>query len=224
VVLIIAVPAETLLLRALATPDPQVAAREWVAGLSTTSLRDASNQVQQYPFVYRKEIMRALTPSARARVWSAHLGAYLRNHPALDETAANAIRAAMSMATAEAFGNTPSAALRESVGAVAQQIEDLLGREEARLLMYRLGPVDGSFASAEPLSHKLTNYIRHLAVVMAGKAPDCDCNQGFGCDSTDSHCSGATACDPDTEWPSCGWFWNEDCDGMCMNGRETVAN
>jgi hypothetical protein len=220
VILIIAVPAESILLRALTTPSTADAARAWVSGLSDASLHDAADRVQSYSFAYRKEILRALAPAERAEVWRGHLQGYLDAHPELDQMAVIAIKAAIMLATPEAFGAEATDALKAQVGIVAQQLSELLGRDEALYLMYRLGPKDGSFASVEPVTEKLANYIRHLAVVMAGDGGDCDCSTGFGCDGSDNRCFGATGCTADTEWPACGWFWNEDCDGTCQAGAE----
>jgi len=209
-------PVETILLRAISTPDSQDAVRAWVADLSSEQLAGAADQIQQYPFVYRKEIMRALTPAARSTVWREHLQSYLDTHPALDPTAAIAIEAAQGLLTPAAY-EAPSSAMRAQLVVVAEQISELIGREEAEYLLYRLGPADGTFASLEPLSERLANYVRDLVVAMA-REDDCECSTSFGCDGMYTHCSDEVTCAPDEEWPACGWGWYEDCDGMCKIG------
>lgn len=209
-------PVETILLRAISTPDSQDAVQAWVADLSSEQLAGAADQIQQYPLAYRKEIMRALTPAARSAVWQEHLQSYLDTHPALDPTAAIAIGAAQALLTPAAY-EAPSSAMRAQLVVVAEQISELLGREEAEYLLYRLGPADGTFASLEPLSERLANYVRDLVVAMA-RQDDCECSTGFGCDGSYTHCSDEIACTPDEEWPACGWGWFEDCDGICRLG------
>jgi hypothetical protein len=209
-------PVETILIRALSAPDEQSAARQWAEALSTTGLETAANDIQAYPFTYRKEIMRALTPAGRAATWSAHLQAYLDAQPGLNPAAVAVIEELLAVTTADNFAN-PNAALSEQVAGLAAEVEQLLGREEAEYLLYRLGPPDGSFASREPVVERLANAVRGWFVVLA-RIDDCNCSTGFGCDGFYTHCSDEHACTPDTEWPACGWLWMQDCDGMCATG------
>jgi hypothetical protein len=83
-VIALTIPTETILLNALQTPDPQSAVRSWVGTLSFDDLRAAATQVSDYPFAYRREIMRALPPVLRAAVWRAHIRTYISLHDELD--------------------------------------------------------------------------------------------------------------------------------------------
>lgn len=215
VVVAVFVPVETILLRAITTPDSRQAAQEWAEGLDESAREAAAGAIQEYPFEYRKEIMRVIAPERRSSVWQDHLRTYLNAHPALDETAVIAIHSAMDALSPDAFAN-PSAAARDGIVLVSEQIADLLGREEAEYLMYRLGPTDGTFASREPLVERLTNFVRHT--VLRAFAPDCTCATGWGCDGYSTHCAEGTGCDVDETWPMCGWVWNEICDGLCRGG------
>jgi hypothetical protein len=216
VALAITLPAESILLRAISTPDSREAVRNWVAGLSAPELAEAVAEIQAYPFAYRKELMGALTPEERSGTWRGHIDAYLADHPELDETARIALGAAQAAMGPEAFA-TPTAVSRARIVLVAEQIEALLGREEAEYLMYRLGPADGTFASLEPWTERLANRVRDAFVALAG-ADDCECNTDFGCDGYFTHCGDSSTCEPDESWPMCGWGWMEECNGTCRGG------
>ena len=102
---------------------------------------------------------------------------------------------------------------------IADQISAIIGRGEAEYLFYRLGPRDEQIASIEPLGMRLTNYVRDLIVVLAN-AEDCDCSSEWGCEGYGSTCRTSVSCNVDNEWPSCGWLWNEDCNGLCNSAME----
>jgi len=215
VVLALTIPAETILLRAISTPDYGQAVEAWVSKLSAAELDAAADAVQFYPYQYRREIMRKLTPASRAGVWRDHLETYLQEHPNLDSAAIPAIQAAIALASPTNFAS-PTAAVREQMRLVAGQLEQILGRDEAEYLLYRLGPKDGTFASREPLGQKLANWVRSAMVTLA-RDGDCECNPEFGCNGG-AVCDDGSSCTADTEWPACGWMWWEDCTGTCRAG------
>jgi hypothetical protein len=211
-------PIEVILLQAWSTPDPKLAIREYVTGLNRDELRAAADVIGDYPFNYRREIVRALDREGRAAVWQKHLGRYLETHPGLDSTARIVLETAIALATPSFFEH-PTAAEREQAQLLAEQVVTLLGREEAEFLLYRLGPKDGRFASREPLSMRFANWVRGVAIAMADEATDCNCNSEYGCDSSGTSCrTGAQGCTIDEDWPACGWFWNQTCDGLCSVG------
>jgi len=212
VALALTLPAETILLQAIATPSSKQAVRQWVASLSTKDLLAAANAIESYPVIYRKEIMRALTPDLRAQIWRSHIQIYIDTHPALSSDALPALEAAIALITPDLFDAT-GAKRRTETALIADQITALLGRAEAEYLLYRLGPKDEQTASIEPLGMRLANYVRDMLVVLA-TADDCDCSSGWGCDGYPGACR-TNGCNPDTEWPMCGWLWNEECDGFC---------
>lgn len=212
VALALTLPAETILLQAIATPSSKQAVRQWVASLSTNDLLAAANAIESYPVIYRKEIMRALTPDLRAQIWRSHIQMYIDTHPALSSDALPALEAAIALITPDLFDAT-GVKRRAETALIADQITALLGRSEAEYLLYRLGPKDEQTASIEPLGMRLANYVRDMLVVLA-TTDDCDCSSGWGCDGYPGSCR-TNGCNPDTEWPMCGWLWNEECDGVC---------
>jgi hypothetical protein len=215
VVLAVTLPVELVLLQALATPSQKEEISNWVTALSAEELQQASESIQLYPLRYRREIMRALSPAQRSFVWRAHIAGYLQAHPALDDATRVTLGAAILAASPEALAS-PTTESREQIRAVAEQLVTLISRDEAEYLLYRLGPKDGTFTSLQPLSHKLAGYIRSVAVALARDA-DCDCNTDWGCDFG-SKCDGSASCTVDEEWPACGWFWSDPCDGLCRTG------
>ncbi len=212
-------PVEIVLLEALATPEEEAAVYEWVASLSTQELDLVADQVSFYPEAYRKEVMRALRPERRSEVWRDHIKTYVAERPWLSADVIPVLEAAIALATPQAL-SSPSEADRAQIRLVAEQVENLLGREEAEYLLYRLGPRDEfQIASAEPLRMRLGNFVRGLMVAEA-RIAGCSCALSWGCDGYSTHCSSLLECEPDEEWPMCGWMWEEPCDGRCAAGTE----
>ena len=210
-------PVESILLRAVSNQDVQQVARQWAAQLSVSQADGAANQIQSYPFAYRREIMRVLPPARRASVWRNHIVRYVGANPGLSDSVKALLYNAASLATPSEF-TTPTDDGRNALAIIAEQTKVLLGKDAADYLFYRLGPADGTFASAEPLGQKLATYVRNIFVVEA-RDEDCDCAMSFGCDAP-SHCSTAMSCNTVNQWPMCGWWWNSPCDGLCMAGLQ----
>lgn len=209
-------PAEVILLRAIATPDRTQAIQEWGASLSSDQLSAAGSQIESYPFEYRRSIFRAMTPAQRAQTWRAHIARYAKAHPELDSQAQDLLRSAQSALTAQLLSQ-PTAADRASIHAVADQIVATLGKDVADELLYYVGKKDTSTASAEPVMMRLTNYVRDQVTLFAA-SPTCDCAMSWGCQSWSQHCTQVAYCDVTDSWPACGWAWSEACDGLCAGG------
>lgn len=215
-IVLVTIPAEVILLRALVTPSQNQAVREWADGLSESALDRAAGQIQSYPLLYRREIMRALPNEKRSAVWRAHLDGYLQTHPQLDGAAVGLIRTASSVLTPDLFAG-PTDEKRSALHAVAEQLVATIGQEEAEYLLYRLGPRDGTFASFEPMAMRLSNTVRGMFIASA-QMYDCDCNLYWGCFSWQLSCSDGITCKIDDQWPMCGWAWTDPCDGICVMG------
>jgi hypothetical protein len=215
-VLLLTIPAELVLLRALAEPDQNAAVRTWAASRSETELQSAAANIQSFPVLYRREIMRALEPVDRVRVWRSHLLTYVQTRPSLDTNAAALIVTVAGMLTPDMFVQATEEQ-RASVKAIAEQIQTLIGPADARFLLERLGPEDGTFASFEPMAMYLSNKVRGVFVGLA-QSGVCDCSQSHGCYGFGSSCSGALSCAEDFTWPACGWFWGDPCNGLCVAG------
>ena len=216
VVLALTVPAETILLKALQSPDDADAARQWVASLDSVELNEASGKVTGYSFVYRREIMRALPAEQRAATWRNHFRKYVQAHPELSGPERDVLAAAEAAATAQAISN-PTADERASLKALADQMVAVLGQEAAEYLLVWMGPRETSFASSlEPLTLKLASAVRGSFSLLA-QSPSCDCDLEFGCYGYWEHCMSEPYCDPDLNYPMCGWWWNDPCNGVCGN-------
>jgi hypothetical protein len=207
------IPSETILLRALQTTDTTQAIQNWASTLDSGDLQSAASTIETYPFAYRKAIMRALGPIARAAVWQRHIRAYEKLHPEFDANTVNALEAAASAITPRAMA-TPTDDDRAAIDAAATQLVSLIGRDQAEYLLVQLGPRDGTFASAEPISMKIANYVREKFVALA-RTSNCDCAMDFGCINYWYTCDNQQYCYPVDSWPACGWAWVEECDGSC---------
>jgi len=212
--LALTLPAETILLKALQSPTDAEAIQAWTADLDSAQLSTVASRIQSYPFAYRKEILRALTPEQRSGVWRKHIAAYIQQHPELDSTAVTALQAAIAAATPDALSRAGSASETAATRAIAEQVQTLLGKDTAKYLFYYLGPTDGTFASHEPITMKLASYVRNNFVVQA-RSEWCDCAMNFGCDMYDSQCASGIYCYTYGSWPACGWFFNSECNGLC---------
>lgn len=209
----LAIPAESILLKALVTPSAQDAIRDWVEGLDSTALATTTANVQSYPFAYRREILRRQSPTVRSNVWRHHLSAYVQARPGLDPAVVAMIKTASDLAS-PSFFDLPTDAERASVHAVADQLTTAIGREETEYLLYRLGGRDGTFASFEPLALFLGNKVRGF-VQLSAIDPPCECSMAWGCYDV-TVCSQAITCNWDNRWPMCGWLWSDPCDGLCL--------
>jgi hypothetical protein len=198
-----------------ASTDTVTAAFEWASSLSSQDLERATASIGDYPVAYRRALMRASSPQHRSLVWRGHIADYAETHPDLSTAVIGLLGRASALASPENL-STPDAAARAEMRRVAEQLKTLIGQEDTENLLYRLGRRDGTFVSREPVSLKLSNWVRGKFVALAGAvAADCNCNIEFGCDEVTWTCRGNTGCTPDDDWPACGWFWNETCDGQC---------
>lgn len=215
-IVLVTIPAEVILLRALVTPSQSQAIQEWAQALSPDALNRAASNIQSYPYQYRREIMRVLPNEQRSAVWRGHLDGYLRSNPQLDDAAVGLIHAASEILKPELFAG-PTDGQRASLHAVAEQIQASLGEDAAAYLLHNLGPRDGTFASAEPLSMYLANKVRATFIASA-QIEQCDCNMISGCFSWGLSCTQRLTCTIDDQWPMCGWAWSDICDGLCIMG------
>lgn len=214
VVLALALPTEIMMLRVLATPSQQDAVRQWVGGLEAAALDQAVSEIQAYPYAYRRELMRALSPERRAGVWRDHVRDYAAAHRELDGSARDLLRAVESAIAVDLFTSEPTEVSRASIRAVGQQVVAMLGRDAADYLLLRLGDVDAKSGSAEPMAMRIENWLRGTFAALA-QAADCDCSTSWGGCPQGTYCNNIYYCAPDNDWPMCGWLWQEACDGQC---------
>jgi hypothetical protein len=217
VIAALTLPAELILLKAV-TVNSATASEQWVGNLESSSLLAAAGEIQNYPLQYRKDIMKRLTPEERLAVWVDHIATYRDARPELSAEQVDALNAAI--AAAEATFTTPGDETRAATRIVAERVQELFGADVAEYLMYRLGnKTTLMLVSALPWHQKLADAVRDRFVVQADGAGDCWCNADFGCDIIAlTWCDGAVTCTIDNQWPACGWFWDEPCDGVCKVG------
>lgn len=217
VVAALTLPAELILLKAV-TVSSTTASSQWVDTLQESNLLAAAEEIQNYPLQYRKDIMKRLTPRQRRDVWVDHIATYRDARPELSTEQVDALNAAIG--AAEATFATPGDDTRAATRVVAERVQELFGADVTEYLMYRLGnKTTLMLVSALPWHQKLADAVRDRFVVAADGAGDCWCNASFGCDILAlTWCDGAVTCTVDNNWPACGWFWDEPCDGVCKTG------
>src|SRR5262245_39016037 len=69
-----------VLLQAASTTDAKTAAYEWASGLSSDALDNVSDDIGNFPLIYRRAIMHAQTPEKRSRIWRRHIARYINTH------------------------------------------------------------------------------------------------------------------------------------------------
>jgi hypothetical protein len=214
-VLALTLPAELVLLKALQSPDDQTAAEAWSAELSTAELSAAASDIEAYPFVYRREIMRALSADGRAATWRGHIQKYMSEHGSLSDAAVVALKNAQAALTPTSLSDRASGRELDRLNAAAAELEAVLGKEQAMYVAHDLGPRTlGTLAGAQPLLLKLASVVRGQFAMLA-RLEDCDCADDFTCGYYASICSTSTACRNDNSWPMCGYWWNTPCNGLC---------
>jgi len=215
---LIALPAEALLLPVALTPDPAVAAVEWVASRSAEELDPATVEIDAYPELYRRAIMGRFEPVDRAVVWRRHFNDYLDSHPDLNVTQRMILREAIELAGPEAFVPPLSPDLQAKLQQVFLEAQLHLG-EDAKELFVTLGPADPKEANALPLRQRLADGIRGWRSANAERT-GCNCNADLDTctvwpESEWLECSELFTCEMDLDWPMCGPLWSWACVGWC---------
>ena len=216
---LVVLPAEAILLPVARTPSAAVAAAAWTDTLSPGELQSAALQIEAYPLVYRRSILKALDPQDRAEVWQAHVQRYLARERSLTQPQVAVLQRALELLSPEAF--MPPLAPDHAAG-ITTMFEDavaLLGPKAANELFVTLGPSRVSWrASALPWTQQLGDRVRAWRVAEA-ELPDCNCNIEIDtCDiSWDPwlQCSELYSCNFDLNWPMCGPLFSWACTGWC---------
>ena len=215
---LITMPAEALLLTIAHAPDSADAARAWADDLSTEERQSASLQIDAYPQIYRRAIMRGLDPRDRADAWRAILRRYLNTEHELTRDQVRVVQDAMELLSEETFTPPVAADVQVRIRAVFDEAVGVLGPATASELFVTLGPKDGRGRNPLPLRQRLADHVRAWLVVSA-ELPDCTCNIDIDtCDVSWNpwlKCSELYTCDFDLEWPMCGPLWSWACKGWC---------
>ena len=76
--------------------------------------------------------------------------------------------------------------------------------------------MDSADLSAIWLTLKLASVVRHTFTASAFNDPYCDCVDSWGCSSYWTTCQVPGSCRPFEYFPQCGWFYMENCNGLCV--------
>jgi hypothetical protein len=215
---LVTLPAEALLLPIARTPNPEEAAMAWAQGQSTARLQSAGVEIDAYPPVYRRAIMRSLDPHDRSTAWRTHLRRYLRQNRSLAPHQADVIDEAIELASSDAFTPPLAPDIREQITTLYNRALTSLGPKVTEELFVTLGPKTLKRANALPVTQQLADRIRSWQAASA-EYVDCNCNIDIDtCDiSWDPwlQCSELYTCKFVLKWPMCGPFWSWACTGWC---------
>jgi hypothetical protein len=196
--------------------SPVEAAMTWTAALSANDLEKAAGNIHDYPYAYRREIMRVLSPHKRSEVWRGYIARYVSSHPAISVRGKQSLQDVMELFTPELFsGRTPSTETMSRLAEAAAQVKKELGPSDARILLNRLGPDDGEVVRLNRPS--VVAFLQNRLLLRA-QAIQCECaTKSDWCD-TEWHCHyfAGDLCYPDLEFPMCGAGWLVPCDGLCI--------
>ena len=211
-------PVEALLLPVARTPNPVEAAMDWASVRSSEEIAAAARDIDAYPATYRRAIMRQMTPVERSTAWREYFTRYKTQHTNLTPAQVSLIDEAITLASADALGTTPSVEKREQIKQVFTRAIELFGTKGADELFVSMGPKTLTRANALPMMQQLADRVRSWRVV-AAEVPDCNCNVDIDlCDLEPDpwlQCSEQYTCGFDLDWPMCGPLWSWACTGWC---------
>lgn len=214
-------PVEWVLLHAMST-DATTESAQWVETQSQTSLQVAAETLEDYPYEYRREILRRLDTRGRVAAWTGVIVRYRDAHPELSPEQVDILNTAIAAIGVTLRDPGPkSAAVARFVG---MRAEELLGKDVARELLHSAGPrLVRLFSASLPWHLRATDFVRTRLVVHAD-AEACNCNTEFGCYGNRTCVAGGGGCTVGSAWPACGWLWLEDCNGRCAQDDQSGIN
>lgn len=220
VLVALTLPAEWILVKAMST-DAATESAQWAETLPQSSLQLAAESLEDYPYEYRREILRRLDTRGRIAAWTAVIVRYRDSHPELEDAQVDILNTAIETVRVTLSNPGPqTASLARFVG---ERAEAILGKEVARELLHQAGPLRVRFFSASlPWHLRATDFVRTRLVVQADAAA-CNCNVEFGC-GNGNDCVSGIGCTVETDWPACGWLWLQDCNGSCGRINESGIN
>ena len=215
---LITLPAEAFLLPIARMPSRDAAAMAWSASLSPARLEAAGVEIDAYPPVYRRALMRAMDPDNRSAAWRSFLRRYVRQHPELSKEQIALLEEAAELASSSAFAPPLAPDVREQISHLYNRALTTLGPGMTEELFVTLGPKTLDGTNALPLLQQAADKLRSWGVAQA-EYVDCNCNVDIDtCDiSWDPwlQCSEMYTCAFDLDWPMCGPFWSWACTGWC---------
>jgi hypothetical protein len=169
----------------------------------------------------QRMLYRTFDASLKAAIWTAHLDNFVGMHPELSSGQRAVIAQIMPYLSASIFqagivtGDTPE---RRSLELLKTEAERLFPRDlfNAAFAQLREAKVSKPIADL-PMKD---NASAHEGSVLDDppiepvQRPDCECAMSDDRCGWGQHC-GYSGCMLDTTWPSCGMFWQYNCDGMC---------
>lgn len=212
---------ELLLGNAVLVPNSSTRADAWARTLSTREKDYAARNVEEYPFAYRKALIRYSTPDERSRIFRSHLARYQANHPELGAEQRSLIERVSSVLSPDQFDRR-SQGSTDALRSLEFDSARLFTPVALAEIFYRLGPEVKESAFA-----RLSDWISKRVVVHADGEPLrwCECNVGSSYPWQCGGCSRRASCRPYAAdwyeeygfwvWEGCGFSMQYDCDGLC---------
>jgi hypothetical protein len=227
VLALLVLPVESILVPVARTPDQRAAAAQWAATLSAADAQQASDQIEDYPAVYRRALMGVLGPDNRALVWRAHFRKYLRTHPDLTPAQVALIQDAIDVASPGARSRRRSPTRSRSASARSSSRRRRCSGPRTRRISSSTS--DRRTAQERAVGRPAGRRSRAHVARRLGRVPDCNCNIDIDtCDLVPDpwlECSELYTCNFDLDWPMCGPLWSWACTGGARSsvGRRNVA-
>ncbi|WP_212908514.1 bacteriocin fulvocin C-related protein [Streptomyces sp. TS71-3] len=192
------------------------AAAKWVRA-NMDRLPASYSDFGSYPMAYRRAIFNALSPTARAHLWTAHFEHYRKTHPGLSPAQAAFIDDASRLAPRL----ITTGGDREALRALATRAVTTFGADEAGALLATLGPRESTQASPQAGGQAALQTVPKVAPRSADGTqaaawwcedvgPECNtnCEAITGCND---QCWGPCVCSSS----GCGDLWLMECNGLC---------
>lgn len=213
-VAILVLPVQIVLIAALSSPDIAESRAAWVASLSDGEVASVAAEISTYPVEVRRAVMKRLSPSQRAAVWTTHLQAYLDRHPNLAAGTRAQILVAKGLVSRIHGSGTRNEAELSELDSIARQLKAKLGDADAKELINLLGPANDKIQPRESLPTRVLAFVRQ-AFIASAFVPECQCS------SVSDWCGDLYVCKKDAlncahdPWGFCGSWGAYTCDGLC---------
>ena len=218
VAMALALPAESILLQAIATPSTEDRpCATWAQSLSPDDLLRRRRRDSVVPGAVPKgDHARLVATTARRDLAQSH-PELIDTNPHLSSDAMPVLEAAIRLITPTLFIQVRR---QTAQGRRAHRRSDFGHSRPRRGGVSFLPPRTARRADRQhrAAGHAADELRPRMLIVVLANAEDCDCSSEWGCDGYGGTCRTSVRCNVDSEWPSCGWLWNEDCNGLCHVG------
>jgi hypothetical protein len=225
VILLITVPLDAAILRALTLPTELERANHWAASL-TEDQRIRYVTHGNIPLIYFQAVRRSLSASETAQLFVNKISSYRRDHAALSQDQEELLdRIVELMKSGQAY----SVHSRTELTALAHEGLRLFPSEFDQRLLLLIGPPD-NIVRTEPGVNRFAAWLLGIVPSRTARAVGAELTEGCACSlysdycGAGKHCCDGVACQESVflpfpepgEWiPGCGALQSYKCDGLC---------